>query len=407
MKHSADLSLTASGRSPVRNSTAREKSNANADVQVRPVNLARNKSSKMRLGSAPRTDRAPGPKPVLDRDPSDDIWRKIGIPKSRDIRRLAPASLPRNKRFETLSDVEDRKRKLIEALENLEPELAGAYDNCTPEAPCSIPGCPFCSRRNRGYRFSETMRINELPFPGPRFYVTVYLATITEGELAHTRIFDAHKKIRKRMERLGFRGVLVGGTEAAWIAKRRVWILHLHILSIGVSSAEWDRLRTTMDDTDGAIPIKVERLKDAVRALSYMQKWVTYFRPRRRFGHKPSQPVPLKPQQVAELCRWWSCHRFKDFMFLYGARRRVGRIEPEDYVPEVGTVGMRETPRVLLSRTFTVESIYRGRTIRLTVRDEIAIADQISESRSEMNYPTEFLPPIPTRPTKHTNARAT
>ena len=346
------------------------------------------------------------PEPILDRDATADFWRNIGIPKSRDIRLLVPGTLPRNKRFETLQDVADRKIKLIDALQDLNPVLAEAYENCSPDARCSIPGCPHCSRRYRGYLFSETARINELPIPGPRFFVTVYLATIPEHELTHVRIFDAHKALRKRMERIGFRGVLIGGTEAAWDAKRQVWILHLHILSIGVSGAAWDRLAKSMADTDRAIPIKVEQLKDLIRPLSYMQKWVTYFRPRRRVGHQPSKPVPLKPPQVAELCRWWACHRFENFMFLYGAKRHGGRIVPNVRLAEVGPVGPVGTPRVLFSTTYSVESIYQGRTIRFTVRDEIAVANQLTAFGDGANYTKKvLLPTVPTRPTKHTNAR--
>ena len=135
-----------------------------------------------------------------------------------------------------------------------------------------------------------------------------------------------------------------------------MWILHLHIVSIGVDPAAWDRVAAGRGN-DRAIPIKREDLEDAVDPLSYKQKWATYFRPRRRLGFKLSPPAPLKPQQVAELCRWWACYRFEDFMFLYGARRRGGRIVPETRVAEVGRVG---NLRVIFSRTFTVESIQPG-----------------------------------------------
>jgi hypothetical protein len=140
------------------------------------------------------------PEPILDRDPNADLWRRVGIPKSRDIRLLRPASLPPRERFETLHDVAERKSKLVEALQDLEPALAEAYDNCTPDAPCSIPGCPHCSRRRRGYLYSETTRINELSPAGPRYYVTAHLATIPAGELTRVRIPDEHKKFQKRLE---------------------------------------------------------------------------------------------------------------------------------------------------------------------------------------------------------------
>jgi hypothetical protein len=310
------------------------------------------------------------PKPILDRDPAADLWRKVGIPRSRDIRHLLPPSMPRSQRFETPSDAKVRKKKLVLILEGLEPAIADGYDNCSPDAPCSIPGCPSCSRWHRGYLYSETARINELPLAGPREFVTVYLATIPFGELSRVRIKDEHKRFQKRLERYSFRGsLMIGGTEVAWDAAKRVWILHLHIFSIGVDPAAWERLRTSLRGAGGAIPLKREALKDAARPLSYKQKWFTYFRPHRRLGKRLSDPVPLKPPQVAELCRWWACHRFEDFTFLFGARRRGGRIEPEPRDQPVGLVGI---PRVIFSRTLSVESIVHGMTVRVSWRDEIS-----------------------------------
>jgi len=206
--------------------------------------------------------------------------------------------------------------------------------------------------------------------------VTVFLATIPFGELSRVRIKDEHKRFQKRLERYGFRGsLMIGGTEVTWVPAKRVWILHLHIFSIGVAPAAWERLRISLRGSGGAIPLKREALKDAVRPLSYKQKFVTYFRPRRRLGKKLSGTAPLKPPQVAELCRWWACHRFEDFMFLFGARRRGGRIEPEPHDQPVGLVG---TPKVILSRTFTIESILPDRTIRFVWREEISLPSQES-----------------------------
>jgi hypothetical protein len=169
------------------------------------------------------------PKPILERDPNADLWRRVGIPKSRDIRRLRPASLPPDERFETLRDVAERKSELVEALQDLEPALAEAYYDCTPGARCSIPGCPHCSRDHRGYLYSETARINELSPEAARYFVTVHLATIPVGQLTRVRIPDEHKKFQKRLERAGVNGWLIGGTEPEWDSKKRVWILHLRV----------------------------------------------------------------------------------------------------------------------------------------------------------------------------------
>jgi hypothetical protein len=299
------------------------------------------------------------------------VWRKIAIPQSHDIRRLAPPSLPRNKRFETLGDVKARKMKLTEILESRESDIADALHDCAPDARCLIPGCPECSRLYRGYLFSETMRVNELPIAGDREFVTAYLATIPAGSLSCVRIKDEHLKFRKRLERLGFHGsLLIGGTEAAWKQEERVWILHLHILAIGVDPTAWEKLRKTMGNTGRAIPLKRDPLRDPVRQLGYAQKFVTFHRPARRVGKTPSTPYPLKGPQVAELCRWWANHRLEDFMFLFGARRRVGRIDPEIGGQTVGFVG---NPAVVFSKSLSLVCTLSDGEIRIEYREEISI----------------------------------
>jgi len=237
-----------------------------------------------------------------------------------------PPSMPRNQRFETLSDVKMRKGKLIEILEAHELALAIAYDNCAPFARCLIPGCPDCDRLRRGNVFSETMRINQLRRSDPHEFVTIFLASIPAGSLGSVKIDDAHAQIRKRLERCGFRGsVLIGGTEASWIVAERVWILHLHVLAIGVDPSAWVRLRATMGNTGRAIPLKRDPLRDVVRQLSYLQKWMTLYRPGKRLGKTRSRACLLEAPQVAEICRWWANHRFEDFTFLYGVKRYGGR----------------------------------------------------------------------------------
>jgi hypothetical protein len=309
--------------------------------------------------------------------PYADLWRTVQIPSTRDIRRLAPPSLPRNERFETMADVHARKDKLIQILEGHEPDIADALHSCAPVSRCLLPGCPECSRRYRGYLFSETTRVNALPLAGPREFVTVYLDTVPAGSLSRVSIKDEHLKFRKRLERLGFQGsLLIGGTEVAWKAAERVWILHLHVLAIGVDPAAWERLRDNMGNTGRSIPLRREPLRNAVRPLSYLQKFVTLHRPGRSFGGKPATAYPLKAPQVAELCSWWANHRLEDFMFLFGARRRGARIEPEVGRQAVGPVGLVGRPRVIFSKTLSVVFVRRDVTVRVDYREEISIQDE-------------------------------
>jgi integrase len=68
-----------------------------------------------------------------------------------------------------------------------------------------------------------------------------------------------------------------------------------------------------------ADPVKWDPLCDLDEQLSYLIKFVTYHQPGRR-------RVPLPPDRLVELAAWWSQHRFEDYLFAYGARRRGGRL---------------------------------------------------------------------------------
>ena len=296
------------------------------------VHLRANSSPRRaRKGSGPRISVPLNRVGGQSRSPYADLWRTASIPRERDIRRLAPPSAPPNERFETEADVAARKKKLIKALRRHEPGIADALQKCALSASrCLTPGCPECSRLYRGYLFSETMRTSELLRGRSRDFVTVYLATIPTGSLAKVSIQQEHAKFRRRLRQLGFHGsLLIGGTEVAWINAKKIWILHLHILAIGVDPAAWERLRERLANTGPAIPLKRDPVRAVTRQLSYLQKWLTLHRPGRQFGAKRATAYPLKERRVAEICRWWANHRFEDFTFLFGARRRGGRIVPE------------------------------------------------------------------------------
>lgn len=193
-----------------------------------------------------------------------------------------------------------------------------------------MPICAQCARPYRVYFTSEALAVAQA-YVGPHEFATVFLDTIDAGSLPNASLERAHAVLRKRLNCSGFRGsVLVGGTEAAWRAADRRWILHLHLLAIGVRPNSWERLRAKLGDYGHAIPLKVEALNDDARQLSYLTKFTTFHRPLKRGPGRPSPAFPLPPARLEELAKWWAGHRFEDFAFLYGARRRGGRIALED-----------------------------------------------------------------------------
>ena len=89
------------------------------------------------------------------------------------------------------------------------------------------------------------------------------------------------------------------------------------MLAIGVDPNAWQQLEAALEDSGTADPVMPKPLRNPDVQLSYCIKFVTYHQPgRRRFS--------LPPDRLVELAAWWSRHRFEDFLFAYGARRRGG-----------------------------------------------------------------------------------
>jgi hypothetical protein len=173
--------------------------------------------------------------------------------------------------------------------------------------------CAVCARTQRLRQQEELVRIAS-EHVGPHEIATLCLATYESGDLEEADVGRNHEQARQRLNRAGLRGaVLIGGTEVAW--KNGRWLLHLHLLAIGVEKADWRSLRARWPSVDEAIPIRVDQLRDSERQLSYLQKFATYH-------SGPGDPYPLPPAQRVELITWWSQYTFADFLFAYGARRR-------------------------------------------------------------------------------------
>jgi hypothetical protein len=73
----------------------------------------------------------------------------------------------------------------------------------------------------------------------------------------------------------------------------------------------------------------VQKLADPVEQVSYLQKFSTFHRPGKQTSKRRPRAYPLPEGPRLELLRWMADYRFDDFRFLFGARRRRGRIVRE------------------------------------------------------------------------------
>jgi hypothetical protein len=235
-------------------------------------------------------------------------------------------ALPGRPQLETLAQAEAQNLRRIDALIDRAPDIAATLETCTSDAFCCLVICAICSRRYR-FRFIRRLLAISRSSPGQHQIATIYLATFPAGTLAAANIAREHDRLRKRLKRNGFgESILIGGTEANWDSTEKVWILHVHLLAIGVPPAAWKRLRRALRGVGPKFPVKVQRLLNPERQISYSIKFHTYFRPKSRTGAGRPEVARLPPDRLAELAAWWSWHTFDDFIFLFGAKRRGGRI---------------------------------------------------------------------------------
>jgi hypothetical protein len=265
-----------------------------------------------------------------------ELWRDVSIPKTRDISVLMPASLPRGERFETFADAARTDEKRIARLMPSRPDLAAEIERYEVEGARFLsPISARAARRYRRYDTAERLRIAEM-FEGlPLQIATVYLDAFDAGDLRSADMKLEHDAFRKKLRRARFEGViLIGGTEVAWLWRQERWILHLHLLAIGVTDAVEARLRASLPDASPAAALKVQALEDPAEQISYCQKYNSTYMPGKRgpTGRAPARPLPR--ERLVEWAEWMAQHKFPDFGFLYGARRHGGRIVPKAQVAE-------------------------------------------------------------------------
>jgi hypothetical protein len=221
---------------------------------------------------------------------------------------------------ETRRQAEEWNDRRLEALVPGLPGVARALIRCDGERHrCSLPICAVCARAYRPGPIAELHALANA-YAGPHEVATIYLGLFPPDSLADADVPRVREMFRKRLDRAGFKGaIVVGGIEVAWQEKWRRWLLHAQVLAIGVDPHAWEQLEAALQDSGTAKPVDHVPLRDPDEQLSYCIKFMTLHQPGRRRVHLPDD-------RLVELAAWCSRHRFEDFLFAYGARRRGGRL---------------------------------------------------------------------------------
>jgi len=255
--------------------------------------------------------------------------REIAKPRNRPRpEAVAEPSLDDDPQLETIAESEQRNQQRSDDLVDRLPEIAIALEASNTAALCGLIICALSSRRFRRAFMRKLYRLHKT-HPGRQEYATIYLDSIPEGSLATTDIRTAVARFRQRLNRSGFKGsILAGGIEVAWLYRSREWLLHVHVLTIGVPEAAWNALELKLADSGRSDPLRRGPLTHPKTRISYALKFVTYYKTGRRGPDGRDEKKPLWRDQLVELADFWSRYQHDDFVFLYGVPRHGDRIGP-------------------------------------------------------------------------------
>jgi hypothetical protein len=225
--------------------------------------------------------------------------------------------------IETKAEAEARNEERADALRSRVPQVARKLFWCDGiDQPCQLPICAVCARR---HRIEVYPQLHELAasYEGPHQITTIYLDQCRAGQLVTANLKRIRDFLRQRFNRADLTdSIFVGGIEAAWQARCQRWLLHAHLLAIGVAEAAWDTLDDAWADSGTGDPIQRDELRDPAEQLSYLVKFHTYHKPGQSRANRRARAYPLPPDRLAELAAWSSQYRFQDFLFVYGRNKR-------------------------------------------------------------------------------------
>jgi hypothetical protein len=216
------------------------------------------------------------------------FWAVAEIPPAFDVAKLRPPSLPAGERFETANDCRELSRKREKKARKRLPEYSDGLARCDQRHPCGRPYCPKCARQFRRWLSSEALALLNGRSSGARI-ATIWLADIPEGQLSKFVMGTLHARLRQRIIRQDLRGVAaIGGTELKYAAGERLWIAHVHLLVFKTDTSIRRAIKKCADhDEDRAVVI--QRIRDPVKQISYLQKFATYHRPEKARKRPPVQ----------------------------------------------------------------------------------------------------------------------
>jgi hypothetical protein len=159
----------------------------------------------------------------------------------------------------------------------------------------------------------------------PIHILTVLLQQASSDKINALDLKAWRHVLRKRLLRAGLATAsIIGGFEIVYRQNSRAWVLHANLMVIGATQAGLDGFAAASDTLGLDRAVVCAPLKDLPKQLSYTLKFTTYHRPLGQQGPVKGPAVPLNAPEHHALIKWMSRYEFKDFLFLFNARRKDG-----------------------------------------------------------------------------------
>lgn len=226
------------------------------------------------------------------------------VPRECDIARLRPDSLPRGDRFETVADARVRRYADIDRFESIQglEQVVDRLSACSAQSPCAQVYCAICARLFRRWLTGQALRHQRA---ADLLVLTVALELVPSKRLAKCDLPVVKRRAAQRFRRAAPSAEFVlGGVEAEYRQGDDAFLVHAHLLVSPLPRDELDALRSAFASIDVLRPVKLQKLKDAPRQISYLLKFVTFHRPGSQKGSCRATAIPLPDHALKQLILW-------------------------------------------------------------------------------------------------------
>lgn len=242
--------------------------------------------------------------------------------------------------FETVRQVKKRRNQRVDVLERSQLEedvtLHDVLSGCGRH-PCNSAACPICFRQFRKWFFAEGIRLFNT-FPNAHMLTIIYYSEMmTDTQLKSFSATRLHNRLRKQLERAGFRYPVMGCLEFDYHEENGLWQPHYHLLTFD-DKATVKKLRNVFSrpserrkNSSAKVgrPVLASKIRNPVEQISYMCKTyssrVTASVSSK--GKRNTYKHSLRTDRERLILRTMHRIGFQQLLFLFNARRNGSQLK--------------------------------------------------------------------------------